>query len=186
MWNYAASSLTGSLSSGCISSKCGGHSAGGLTTWLNNPGDELPYFMDICSVPGGCPNTVTGITAAKPPGSLGALDFHFADNVLNDAWPVLASSVSSTGTAAWTNEILGFQLVYGPNPYRFAATYATANTSINNDFYTSEAIGAASQTGKFFMWNSDMLKSLGSTSGSATCDVSSWDCRGDVFVVALK
>ena len=126
------------------------------------------------------------ITEALPSG-LTNMDQHFAWNVLNDTWPILSSSFPSSGSILtpahpWVGEILGWQPIHGPNPYRFAATYCT---SANPDFSTAQCIGAGSQTGNFFMWTTDMLDTLGSTTGAATCTPGS-TCRGDVVFVALK
>jgi hypothetical protein len=80
-----------------------------------------------------------------------------------------------------TNEI------YGKNPAtgaiaRFAHTYSADKSQT---FEAAQGIGEVSQDGRFFMWTSDWMGTLGSTSGAATCAVGT-DCRGDAFVVELK
>jgi len=185
-WNYAASSLTGSVFSLCEASpaECGGHDTQGLLQWVNNPGNGIPKFINICAI-GTCP-TPTGLTYALPSGGIqSGLDMHFGWNELNDSWPFCGSTFVAGGTTkAWSNEILCFNPTYGAwNPWRLAST---ENTAANPDFRTDEAIGAMSQTGRWFLFTSDWQSTLGSTTGSATCTTgSSGNCRGDVFAVNL-
>jgi hypothetical protein len=77
--------------------------------------------------------------------------------------------------------------IYGKNPVtgaiaRFANTYSADKSQT---FEAAQSIGQVSQDGKFFMFTSDWMGTLGSTTGAAACTVGT-DCRGDVFVVELK
>jgi hypothetical protein len=187
IWNYAASSLTGSVYFCCTSPQYGGHSANGLLIAQQNPGNSIPNFMVVCSIAGGCP-TMTGITHAFPAGGYPTgMDQHFAWNVLNDSWPILSSTFiagTATPNEAWEFEILGWQPTLGLNPFRFASTY---DDSRDTEFQTQQAIGAGSQDGKWFMWASNWLGTLGGVNGASTCVIGgSPECRGDVFAVKLQ
>jgi len=77
--------------------------------------------------------------------------------------------------------------VYGKKPStgliaRFAHTF---NSDQSQTFITSEAIGQVSQDGRFFLFASDWLGTLGSTAGATTCTLGT-NCRGDVFAVKLQ
>lgn len=186
IWNYAASSLTGSFYADCVT-YCGGHDANGLLLTTANGGNGLPRFITICSITGGCP-TQTGITQNLPSGGIQAgMDQHFAWNVLNDSWPFISSTFvpsAATPTKAWAFEVLGWQPTLGSNPYRFASTYADSRSS---EFQIAEAIGAASQDGKWFLFGTNWLGTFGSVTGTAACVIGgSPECRGDVIAVSLQ
>ena len=81
----------------------------------------------------------------------------------------------------WFNEVLCVSPVDG-TVWRMAHTYADSGSQL---FSTANAIGAISQDGKWYLLSSDMMGTLGSTSGAGTCTAGK-DCRGDVFVISLQ
>ena len=187
-WHYAASSLTGSLTPSCVIPYCGGHKADGLLTWVSNTNDNAPNWITGCVLNGTCGISHFTLTPSEPASGVVNMDmYHLGWNALNDTWPLLASTYNLTGATptAWFDEIVGINPVSpGSNLWRFASTYATV---ANPDFDTEYSIGAVSQDGKWYMWTSDWMDTLGSSSGAATCTTGSGgDCRGDVFAVVLN
>jgi hypothetical protein len=169
VWNYAASSLAGSLTSLCTSGYCGGHTAKGMLAWVNNPGDDIPNYMDVCTVGGTCPVGVSnGITYALPSGGIQAgLDLHIGWNSLNDALPFCGTTwLNGAPTKAWTNEVICYLASYlsGRNPFRFAQTENSGSSAI---FSCQIAVSSVSADGEWIMLTSDWQNTL----GSGRCDV---------------
>lgn len=164
-------------------SQCSGHWTEGLTTWVNNTGNAAPNFYDRRTITNTSP---IGIVPALPAGGTQPqMDEHEGWNALNDNYPLFATTALFTGasiTKAWANEVIAIDPLGLSNPWRFVNTYITG---LSQRFSTQYAIGSISQTGKYFMFSSDWLNTLGSESGAATC-TPTVDCRGDVFVVQLN
>jgi hypothetical protein len=78
---------------------------------------------------------------------------------------------------------MGFNPLGGTNPWRFANCNQSAQ-NVSGNFSASYCIGAISQDGNWYMFSSDWLGTLGSTSGTAACVITS-TCRSDVFIVQL-
>jgi hypothetical protein len=101
-----------------------------------------------------------------------------------DSLPFLSSTATTTSPFAtpWANEVIGIAADGSGKTWRFAHTFISTRSL---DFTTQWGIGTVSQDGKFFLFSSDWMGTLGSESGAASCTLGS-DCRGDVFVVELK
>jgi hypothetical protein len=194
IWLYAASSLTGSFYASANTAHSGGHATEGMLFYINNVGNSVPDWMQVCYVYGSsnlCPATSSayGVTSAlpAPTGTPQGMDMHLGTNWLNDAMPVCAST-TTLGTPpspkAWQNEIMCFPTTYtaGVNPFRFAST---ENSSLSSSFYISNAIGSVSADGNWFLFTSDWQGTLGSSSGGSTCVITS-TCRSDLFAVQLS
>jgi hypothetical protein len=169
LWNYAAASLTGSLTPMCYT-ECSGHFTEGLTTLANNPGNDVPNYFDVRTV-----TTIAspiGITPTNP--TSGALDWHCGWTVLNDALPFWCESDRTTGlpdTTAWDDEIVGFQPFANGVQYREASTN---NTNLNPNFSAAIAVSSPSPFGDYMLFTSDWRNTLGGansngSSGSSTC-----------------
>ncbi|MGC2541496.1 MAG: hypothetical protein WA372_09855, partial [Candidatus Sulfotelmatobacter sp.] len=91
-------------------------------------------------------------------------------------------STISPFPAPWYNEIIAVAADGTDKTWRFGHTFITTKSQ---RFSTSYAIGSVSQDGKFFMFSSDWMGTLGSESGGKACTIGS-DCRGDVFVIELR
>jgi hypothetical protein len=161
---------------------CSGHWTLGYSHWANNDGDpfgqfHLRRFSDLVSF--------TPLINILPPGFAPPVDQHPSWNNAdpNDTVPFISSSWTKITpfTTAWQNEILAISVTTG-TVSRFAHNFITARS---HRFVDKEAIGQVSQDGRFFMFNSDWMGTLGSESGSSTCRIGA-DCRGDVFVVQLN
>lgn len=163
-------------------SQCSGHWTEGLTAWVNNTGNAAPNFYDIRTITNTSP---VGIVPALPTGGTQPqMDEHEGWNALNDSFPLFATTALFTGAPiakAWANEVIAIDPLGISNPWRFANTYITG---LSQRLSTQYAIGSISQTGKYFIFSSDWLNTLGSETGTATC-VPTVNCRGDVFVVNL-
>ena len=121
-----------------------------------------------------------------PSGLVPVYDLHIGWNNVdaNDTYPFCYSQYTVNNpvpNVAWYKEIMCASPVDG-TVWRFAHTFDTNKSHRFNDL---DAIGTVSQDGRFFMWSSDWMGTLGSESGGSTCTVGV-NCRGDVFVVELK
>lgn len=125
------------------------------------------------------------IAASRDPFLFAPLDQYPSWNNVdaNDSVPFVSSTYTTSTpiTTAWQNEIQAISLITG-SAKRIAHTFITARSQIFDD---KEAIGQVSQDGRFFMFSSDWMGTLGSESGSSSCTIG-LDCRGDVFVVKLN
>jgi hypothetical protein len=192
-WNYAASSLAGSFYTLCSYPYCSGHTAKGMLTYFNNPGDSVPNFFDVCFTGGStllCPTvSANGVTSALPSGGASGFDSHWGGNSLNDAMPFCGTTVTSTvPNKAWMNEAICVPPVYaaGTNVYRFAQT---ENTGLNADFYITNAISVISQSGKWMMAETDWQGEWGSISGGSTCVIAGSGptaCTGGIIAIQLS
>ncbi len=161
---------------------CSGHWTLGYSHWANNDGDPFGQFH---LRPFSNLNAFTPLINVLPLGFAPPIDQHPSWNNADpgDSTPFFSSSWTrnSPFTTAWQNEIIAISVGTG-TVSRFAHTFITTRS---HRFIDKEAIGQISQDGRFFIFNSDWMGTLGSESGSSACTVGT-DCRGDVFVVAAR
>jgi Putative Ig domain len=162
---------------------CSGHWTEGYTHWVNNNNSPLSNqairsFADW--------DDPSALTHTFPSGMIGPLDQHQSWNNVdpNDTLPFMSSTWSTVSPfpAPWYNEIIAVAADGSGTTWRFAHSFITARSQ---RFSTEYAIGTVSQDGKFFIFSSDWMGSLGSESGATTCTIGT-NCRGDVFVVELR
>jgi len=182
-WNIATVTL--SFPTGCLS----GHESAGYSNRVNNSGCN--HFGQETQRTFANPGSSTNLTTAFPSGMVTPFDQHIAwqNDDPTDGTPFLSSTWTTVFPlcCAWYNEVIA---TYPPNALgiptgtvkRFAHNFITG---VSQRFDTKVAIGHVSPDGKFFMWASDWLGTLGSESGATTCTIGT-NCRGDVFVVELK
>jgi hypothetical protein len=160
--------------------RCSGHVTVGYTHIMNNPTTGVQVFR-LFSDP-----TPVVLNPIIPPGLETPLDEHPSWNNANpvDSVPFFASfwSPITPFPAPWYNEISGIAVDGSGAVWRFAHNFITTKSQ---NFPTEYGIGSVSQDGRFFLWSSDWMGTLGSQSGAQTCTVGT-DCRGDVFTVELR
>jgi len=161
---------------------CDGHWTEGYSHWVNN--NNTPYTNQVMRL-FGQPSSAASLTHSFPVGLTG-IDQHQSWNNVDpgDSVPFASSTWTQTTPfpAPWYNEIIAVAADGSGTTWRFAHSFITANSQ---SFSTQYAIGSISQDGKFFIFSSDWMGTLGSESGAKTCTVGT-DCRGDVFVVELR
>ena len=185
-WDVATTTVNSP--SGCLS----GHWTEGNTHWMNNSGCKHIGENTIRQF--SAPSSVSSISQVVgfPHHMVLPFDQHFSWNNVdpNDTYPIISGSwtnITSPLPDAWYNEILAtFPASVGGIPAgtvkRFAHSFISGT---NQRFNTHYAIGSVSQDGRFFMFASDWMGTLGSESGGVTCTIGT-DCRGDVFIVELR
>src|SRR5271157_150978 len=105
-------------------------------------------------------------------------------------YPILTSTYAPetpAGTITYwgSNEVVGW-VQASPGPVlRFGHTFNSALASPDCCFTTEYAIGAASSTGKFYIFTTDGEGTLGSATGAAACSIAARSCRNDVFILDL-
>jgi hypothetical protein len=164
------------------SGHCGGHWTEGTSHWVNN--NNSPMGNQIIR---SLAETTTGSLTPDLPSAITApFDQHQSWNNADpaDSLPFFATTWSTTFPfpAPWYNEVIGVSTDGSGKIWRFAHTFITTRSQ---DFSVLYAIGSVSQDGRFFMFSSDWMGTLGSESGSQKCTVGA-DCRGDVFIVELN
>jgi hypothetical protein len=178
-WQIGTSNVTSCGQGG----RCGGHWTAGYSHWVNNDnspiGDQrMRLFSD--------PTAIAELTPSFPLGLSAPLDQHQSWNNADpsDSLPFFSTTWSPTRPfpAPWYNEIIGVAADGSGTVWRFAHSFITGQSQ---RFSTKYGIGSVSQDGKFFLFSSDWMGTLGSESGAATCTIGK-DCRGDVFVVDLN
>jgi hypothetical protein len=161
--------------------RCGGHWTEGYSHWMNNNDNGKQVIRPLSQ-----PTAFDELTSTLPPGIRVPLDEHASWNNADpaDSLPFFLTywSPITPFPAAWYNEITGVAPDRSGRVWRFAHSFITAQSQI---FSTSYGIGSVSQDGRFFIFSSDWMGTLGSQSESPTCKVGR-DCRGDVFVVELN
>jgi hypothetical protein len=184
-WDVPTTNVTNP--SQCLS----GHWTEGHSHWMNNSGcnhfgqDSVRQYSSLASP--------TLSISTFPSNMVLPFDQHFSWNNVDpsDSYPIISGSWTNVTPlpAAWYNEILGtFLTTIGNIPAgtvkRFAHNFVTGKSQ---RFDTKYAIGQVSQDGRFFIFASDWLGTLGAegTSGTRGCTIGT-NCRGDVFVVELK
>lgn len=161
---------------------CGGHWTEGYTHWVNN--DNSPLSNEVFrAFPG---TTTSNLITSIPTGIVTPFDQHQSWNNAdpNDSVPFLAATWSTVSPfpSAWYNEIVAVAGDGSGTVWRFAHSFITGRSQV---FSSEYAIGSVSQDGRFFLFSSDWMGTLGSETGSENCTVGS-NCRGDVFVVQLN
>jgi hypothetical protein len=164
---------------------CSGHFTEGYTHWVNDP-NEMVTTIRLFSTPG----TFSFLVDSNPTGLAPPWDTHQSWNNANpaDSVPVFTTTASPTTPfpSAYYNEILAMAADGSGTVWRFCHSFITGPLTDNSyNFDAQYGIGSVSQDGHFFIFTSDWMSSLGSTSGASTCTVGV-DCRSDVFVVELK
>jgi hypothetical protein len=165
----------------------GGHFCNGTTNYFNNAGnpggnyDIRPYA------------TPTSFSRLIPGGDFPAggaqaqVDQHCSYNNADslDTYPIVASTAAFTGAGilkAWTNEIICVN-PNGVSPVcRLGHNFITGQSQF---FDAQYGLGSTSPDGKFFIFASDWMGGVGSSSGHGTCTIGV-DCRADVGVLKLQ
>lgn len=178
-WQIGTTNVTSCGDSGL----CSGHWTEGYTHWVNNNNTPLGNQV-IRSFVDPDPQS---ITHSFPTGIKAPFDQHQSWNNVDpaDSVPFIASTWSPLGKdfpAPWYNEIIGVASDGSGKVWRFAHSYISSRSGV---FSTRYAIGSVSQDGRFFLFSSDWMGTLGSEEGDQTCRLAS-NCRGDVFVLQLN
>jgi hypothetical protein len=162
---------------------CSGHFTEGYSHWVNCNNSPMGNQV-IRSFSE--PTSTHSIGNNLPEGIVVPLDQHQSWNNADpqDSLPVFSATWSNLSPfpAPWYNEIIAVAPDGSGKTWRFAHTFITARSQ---RFSTAYAIGTISQDGRFFIFASDWMGTLGSESGAASCTIGK-DCRGDVFVVELR
>lgn len=162
---------------------CGGHWTEGYTHWQNN--DNSPIGNQVMRLMDEATSAVT-LTPTLPHGLVAPLDQHQSWNNADpaDSAPFLSTTESSLTNfpAPWYNEIIAVATDGSGKVWRFAHNFITNRSQT---FSTKHAIGSVSQDGRFFLFSSDWMGTLGSELGTQSCTIGQ-NCRGDTFVVELK
>jgi len=176
-------------------SLCGGHWVTGFKHWINNDGDPVSGESHIRPY-----TNLTAITLITPMSAMAGVtapfDQHLSwnNNTGDDVAPYYVTTVSFNKggspvfpfPAAWHDEGLIFPFD-GSGVRREHHTFTSGR---NQRFNATWAIGQISQTGRFGIFTSDWMNTLGCENGSAgPCTVGNNNGKGyraDVFVVELK
>jgi hypothetical protein len=130
--------------------------------------------------------SASGLTPILPAGMQTPLDQHQSWNNADptDSLPFFSTTWSTVSPfpTAYYNEIIGYATDGSGKIWRFGHNFITARSQF---FSTEYGIGSVSQDGKFFIFSSDWMGTLGSLSATNTC-MAGVDCRGDVFVIELN
>ncbi len=159
---------------------CSGHWTEGYTHWMNNYDAGKFTTRPLAE-----PTSIFYVTPNPPAGVQNPLDQHASWNNADpeDSYPFFLTFWSPTFPfpGPWYDEITGVS-PDGSKVWRFAHSFITTKSQV---FSTEYGIGSVSQDGRFFVFSSDWMGTLGGQSGTASCTVGS-DCRGDVFVLQLN
>lgn len=162
---------------------CSGHFTEGYSHWVNCNNSPMGNQV-IRSFSE--PTSTHSIGINLPQGIVVPLDQHQSWNNVDpqDSLPIFSTTWSNLSPfpAPWYNEIIAMAPDGSGKTWRFAHSFITARSQ---RFSTANAIGTISQDGRFFIFASDWMGTLGSESGAASCTIGK-DCRGDVFVVELR
>jgi len=160
---------------------CSGHWTEGYTHWVNNDDTMHQEMRPLPNV-----RTVLDLTGILPPGLQTPLDEHLSWNNADpaDSLPFFVTTWSPIRPfpTAFYNEIIGVAPDGSGKIWRFAHSFITSQSQ---NFSTAYGIGSVSQDGRFFVFSSDWMGTLGSQSARPGCTIGV-DCRGDVFVVQLN
>ena len=161
--------------------RCTGHWTEGYSHWINNYNGGMYASRPLSS-----PTAFRELAAVLPRGVQNPLDQHASWNNADpsDSLPFFLTYWSPTNPfpGPWYDEIVGQTPDGSGKVWRFAHSFITGRSQI---FTTEYGIGSVSQDGRFFIFSSDWMGTLGSQSGASTCTVGK-DCRGDVFVLELR
>jgi len=160
---------------------CSGHWTEGYNHWVNNNDTMNQVMRPLPEV-----KTVQELTGILPSGLQAPLDEHLSWNNADpgDSLPFFITTWSPIRPfpTAFYNEIIGVAPDGSGKIWRFAHNFITSRSQ---NFSTTYGIGSVSQDGRFFVFSSDWMGTLGSQSGRSNCTVGE-NCRGDVFVVRLN
>ncbi|MFZ1160100.1 MAG: hypothetical protein WAO10_20115, partial [Candidatus Sulfotelmatobacter sp.] len=178
-WQIGTTNVTSCGDSGL----CSGHWTEGYTHWVNN--NNTPLGNQVIRT--FADHDPLSITHSFPTGIVAPFDQHQSWNNVDpaDSVPFIATTWSPIGKgfpAPWYNEIIGVASDGSGKVWRFAHSYISSRSGV---FSTRYAIGSVSQDGRFFLFSSDWMGTLGSEEGDQTCRLAS-NCRGDVFVLQLN
>lgn len=180
-WKIGTTSITSCGDGINVGQRCSGHWTEGYSHWMNNY--DAGRFT---TRPLSDPTSIAYLTPNVPTGISDPLDQHASWNNADaaDSNPIFLSfwSLTNPFPGPWYNEITGVAPDGSGKVWRFAHSFISARSQI---FSTEYAIGSVSQDGRFFIFSSDWMGTLGSQAGGSTCTIST-DCRGDVFVLELK
>jgi hypothetical protein len=198
-WQIGTLTLTQSCTTG---NGCSGHWTEGIAHLINN--DNSPFYQEqerlfaqVSPYGSASANPATALLTGLLPSGCTVTQIDQHQNWSNvdplDTYPFFYSTTATGANAqtpgsyncAWVNEIDAIAPASG-TVYRFAHTFATG---LNWNFSGQNAIGSVSQDGRFYMWTSDWLGTLGTEGGANGSCVNtpngSTACRNDVFVVGL-
>ena len=118
-----------------------------------------------------------------PPGYIGDRHYGFGKFDPNDNSIIWSSSLNLKGiTAAWENEVFGYDIVKKV-VYRACHTFGSGKSPY---FITLNTMACPSQTGKDVAFSSDMMQTLGTTTGKESSKAGPKDIfRGDVFIAQV-
>jgi hypothetical protein len=189
---------TATVAPGCTDpNKCSGHWTEGAQYFANNDGGVKFEFSTRLF---GNNSTPTTIPMGLPwtPGTNSctlAIDQHpgWSNTDVNDTLPFITTFYDSAAPTGWNpficaleDEVDGIARVSG-TVYRFGHTFNTEQSPV---FSTGIAVGSPSTDGRFYMFSSDWMGTLGGTTGTTGCTltapIAGNYCRGDVFVVQLR
>jgi Putative Ig domain len=176
-WEIGTTNVTA-----CADGKhCGGHWTEGYSHWVNNDDIANQEMRPLAEV-----RDVLDLTKTLPHGVAAPLDEHLSWNNADpaDGVPFLITTVSPTNPfpSAFYNEIIGVAADGSGTIWRFAHSFITTESPL---FSTQNGIGSVSQDGRFFIFSSDWMGTLGSQSGNSSCKPKT-NCRGDVFILQLN
>ena len=162
------------------STSAGGHWTEGYRHFINNNNSPIGQYRTRTFT---SPGSTTSVIPNMPGGLAAPFDSHQGWNNVdaNDTYPFFTTSwavVQPSHPPGTTSPPRSFKALK-TSPEIFAHTFSTAKSHRFND---QQIIGAVSQDGRFYMWSSDWMGTLGSETGGTTCTVGT-NCRGDVFVV---
>ena len=180
--NYLWQISTNNLTACTTTANCLGHTALGYTHMVNSP--TTPNQQSQMLRPLSNIAAQTQLWTIGPPTHI-PWDNHPSWQNANaaDNNPYLSSSATGVPIVdAWDNEIDAFLTNGSGTVYRFAHTFSSGQSPF---FSSANAVGSVSIDGQFFAWSSDWEGTLGSTTGGATCILTS-NCRSDVFIVELQ
>jgi hypothetical protein len=180
-WQIGTTNVSSCMDGKTGGQRCGGHWSEGFTHWTNNYDSGKHVIRPFSD-----PTEIDYLDLDPPSGIQAPLDEHASWNNADpaDSLPFLITywSPITPFPAAWYNEITGLTPDGSGKVWRFSHNFITAKSQI---FSTKYGIGSVSQDGKFFIFSSDWMGTLGSQSNVSTCEIGK-DCRGDVFVVELN
>lgn len=183
-----------------IGAACSGHYTETAFGWINDAGfsnspDPSMQYRDwskLSLAPGTYNEDIrqlnTGAAITRCPSVCGGHPTAKNDPMGNHNYPIFSSLYAGEARAGaitipYSNEIVGWRQSGGP-VMRFGHTF---NSSLepHSQFSAWIAVGAASSTGRFYMFTSDGEGTLGNENGAAACSIAAGNCRSDVFILSL-
>jgi hypothetical protein len=197
-WQVGTSTVNSCIWSGSNDpGACGGHYTETASGWINDDGSFLNrqvsmQFRPWSDMSTTDPSDVTELNTNSV--NMNGLLLNDHPSTKNDplgthGYPVLSSTYTNEATvgaitAPYSNEIVGWTQTPGP-VLRFGHTFNSALEDPGSQFSSWIAIGAPSATGRFYLFTTDGEGTLGNTDGSSNCEVLSYNCRSDLFLLDL-